>query len=705
MTARAGLRTVLGALLASLAAACCLAATARADVDVRTDFGHGGSWIADAATPLDVLLRNTDARPVQVALVVHVDGYGTDDSFVLERTVALGPNGVRREGFIVPGPTSWNPKVTVRIETNPGVPVRSVAKTGDRGRLELEVVGIQRQGGSVQAEQTRPVGVLFDPRSVLAARLNDLDLDARERGQRNELHLRTLALDDESLRLAPHALDGLATIVVCDPDESFCQDAARLDGLLDWVAMGGRLVVSLGENAQRFATSPLAAQMPARWTGVGRAGYVREAEDLGARDEDLEGRRDGPRVRLAAADGTTSPERSGDLLVERAFGDGTIAVLGCDVRVLFEFVPPDTPSARTLARRIVGAGSEFRWPAERTGGWVQEFDVATRIGRVLQQEAFTPPPLAAVLLGLFAYVLVVGPLDWIVLRRMRKERLTTLTFTGAVLAFTVLAYGVSLFLFSAKEVANRVTFVRLSSGGRDGRELIRVHDLVGWYAPTGGTRDLTYPLPGPVLGSNLPGLHSAGGVGAALPIVVTGNDPLNPRTEVEVAFRSQRVVHASLVGTTGRTLSLARDAGRYEVRNTLPVDLTECWVFLPGGSFVPVASVPAGGTGTGNDVREARSLGWESESAQLDGSGGRETPEDDAKSVRHFLAHVVASALTSEVPPAAHTALFRAGIVCDPPRDGRALIVGVTDRLPVELPGADARGRRHVVIVKEVELE
>lgn len=697
--------SVLGTLVAVALAAFVGAAPALADVDVRTDFGHGGSWIADVATPLDVTLRNTATTPVTVELVVQVDGYGADDRFILRRTVPLGPNGVRREGFLVPGPTSWNPNVRVQVETSPAVPVRSVAKTGDRGRLEIEVVGSQRQGAGVQADQVRPLGVMFDLRSVLAARLNDVDLDLKGRSQQKGSQVRTLQVDDESLRLAPHALEGFESIVVCDPDESFCQDAARLDGLLDWVAMGGRLVVSLGENAQRFGASPLAAHMPARWTSVERADYRRIALDLGAKSEDLESRRDGPRVRLDPAPGARGPGDARDLFLQRPFGDGTISLLGCDMRSLLELIPPDTPSLRSVARPLLGANAEFRWPEEEQNAWVQEFDVASRLGRVLQQDAFTPPPFAAVLLGLFAYVLVVGPLDWIVLRRMRKERLTTLTFAGAVLVFTVLAYGVSLFLFSAKEVANRVTFVRLSSGGRDGRELMRVHDLVGWYAPTGGTRDLTFPLPGPVLGSNLPGLHSAGGVGAALPVVVTGNDPLNPRTEVEVAFRSQRVVHSSLAGTTGRTLALARTEAGWDVTSTLPTDLNECWVFLPDSRVVAFGSVQAGGTRTGAPSVAWDQLGWAEESSVLDDGRSRLAPVDDARAVRHFLAHIVASAMTSRTPPAAHAALRRAGIVCDPPREGRALIVGVADRLPIALPGADASGRRHVVIVKEVDVQ
>jgi hypothetical protein len=702
-TVRAAVRacTLVAAVLAGLLAA----RPARADVQVECDFGHGGGWVADAPTPVWITLKNTAADAVHVQLTIRVLGGG--DAYVVEREVPLGPQATRREPFLVPGPTTRIPNVVVRVETSPTVPIHMAGTTADRGNLETTVVGIANAALGVHHDGRRAMGVLFDPRSVLASRLTSVDLRLTTSkvpgfAPRSVAHL--LPVDAEALALAPLALNGFETLVVCDPDATFCADPAHLDALLDWTALGGRLVVSLGENAAAFAASPLAEHLPARWA-AGREDYSAYIDLLCDRDLPVT-LREGPVARLAPAPGATQGRIAP--LVERAFGAGTIVVAGLDLRLLVETAPKDDDVLRAVGAPFLLARRAGEDPWDDATILDSEFDVAGRLGATLQAEAFRPPPLLAVLIGLIVYVAVVGPLDWLVLKRLRKERYTTFTFGGAVVVFTVLAYGVSLFLFSADAVANRVTFVQLAASGRPARELARVHDLVGWYAPTGGTREMTLPLPGAVLGSNLPGLQSAGRLGADLPLVVRGNDPLAPKAAVEVGFRSQRVVHSECVGTTGQTLEARRTGGaddEVEVASTLPVDLADCWVFLPHGKAIHVGAVGAGATVRASGPRPVRSLGIAGDVTDASLHDVRAARREAAAvSAREFLAHVVAAAMVSATPPTGWRSLRRAGIVREPPRDGRALVVGVASEPPFPLAGSGLRGAQHVVISKEVEL-
>jgi hypothetical protein len=697
------LRSFVAAMLAAVAALL-PAAAARADVDVDARFGHGGAWIADAATPVEVVLRNRAAAPVTVTMKVRQSGFGESDSFLLERTAALGPNAVRAELFLVPGPTGYSPQVEVECTTSPSVPLRGREKTGDRGQLTIELSDVYRASQGARPDQQAILGVLLDPRNAVASSLANRTVQLVGGKEDKGTPVVALPVDADHLRLAPFSLDGIGTLVVCDPDASFCADPAHLEALLDWVALGGRLVVSFGEHTGSFAASPLAPSIPAQRSAPVLGEYADLVDRLGVRD--FEGQvREGPVVALTP-DASLGGE--GDsVLVEARHGSGTIAALGFDLRAMLEAVSHDDAAVSVVVRATLPPPPVRLWEPDpmHVRGTV---DVADGVGTILRQGAFRPPPVAAVLLGLFVYVLVVGPLDWFVLRRMRKERLTTFTFAGAVLVFTVVAYGVSIFLFASDAVVNRITYVQFASDARSGRELVRIHDLAGYYAPTSDTRRLANPLPATLLGGSLPGLRQSGGVGAALPIVVRGNDPIGPDALVEIAFRSQRVVRTTLAGTTGKTIELRRTAieSELEIVNSLPIALQDCWVFLPGGKVAVVGPVDAGAARRPRSPVDASSLqfpGSEDVAAfGMEDFGRKVVVPAEA---RRFLAMVATAPLTSRREIDGWLALRAAGIVRDPPQDGRALVVATADALPFDLPASGEPGRRHVVLVKETDLK
>ena len=689
------------AFVTGLAALLGAALPAAADVTVDTRFGHGGAWVSDFATPVEVTLRNTSPAPVQVRIAVRQGGFGEAETFVVERSVPVGGNSARRETFVVPGPSGWSPEVTVDIETSPSVPVHGRDKTGDRGRLSIDVSNAMNTSTAARPDRDRIVGVVGDGRSILASRFEGRELllhpPAKIPPDLKGVPVRALGVDEENLRLAPLGLGGIESLVVCDPDASFCDEPAHLDALLDWVALGGHLVVSLGESAPQFASSPLAEWMPARWGRVERANYADIAGKLSqSRDAPLP--RTGPLLHLeATASGTKSslPVPA----MERRFGDGRIVLLGIDVRALAESAPSDDVSVAALAELLVPRLPMVSW--DRSQPWRNELRVGEPLGQILRQDAFHPPPLPAVLLGLFVYVLVVGPLDWLVLRRLRKERLTTLTFAGSVIVFTVIAYGASFLLFSSNRVVNRITFVHFAGGGRPGRELVRWHDLVGFYEPTSGTRELIYPTPAVLLGRSLPGVHSSG-VGSAGAVLVRGNDPVSQVGEVDVAFRSQRNVFAQGAGPTGRTVDAQQDGDAVVVTNTLPVDLTSCWILRKNEQAIWIGAIPAGGSGRG---REATSPGLDLRHGDPSNWTEASSPDARVDGMRRFLTDLATAALNSDQQPEAYETLRASGVCLDAPARGRALLIACAAASPFPLPGSTEDGTSYIVITKEVDFK
>ena len=234
------------------------ATTAMADVDVEARLGHGGRWVEGAATPVVVQLESTGDEPVQVELHVGQGDLLGASSVQHMRTVFLGPRASRREVFLIPGPWYGGGRVTLDVTTSPPVTIDHRGESATKGRKRIQVRAIRATDAPSFHFAARVVGTVNDRRGVLASRLpmatetKLLDIQM-EHGQ-----VGALSVSPEDLRFAPFVLDGVDTLLVCDPDASFLAAPAEFDAVLDWVALGGQLVVSLGDNAPAFAASPLA---------------------------------------------------------------------------------------------------------------------------------------------------------------------------------------------------------------------------------------------------------------------------------------------------------------------------------------------------------------------------------------------------------------------------------------------------------------
>jgi hypothetical protein len=701
----------------SLAVAALLlsAATASADIDARAQLGFGGRWIVDAATPLTLDLANSGAEPVTVEIVVS-QGQGMIVSNVVHRRIVEIQGGQRRqELFVVPGSPLWSGGVSVALEVDPVVVIHSPTKAGDRGTLTFDVSGA---GGAFSGGQityaSHVVAVVGDSRSTLSSRIASLLQTPESQQTRPSQRVEPLDVPAELLRLAPLGLDGVDALVLCDPDAQTCADPAVLAGVLDWVALGGTLVVSLGEHAGQFAASPLAAEMPATWTGSGRTPYSLLVAEL-CDEQDTQESLPGPWTRLLPKPGAKADDRGqhadgSPLGVEKAFGLGRIVLAPYDVRGTLVPTWVAAKELRAVLGPLAGFDARVHLPEKDDGNYDYSWAGDTYnqpIVRTLQAGAFAPPPLPLVVLGIILYVVVVGPLDWVVLRRMKKERLTTLTFLGAVVAFTLLAYGASLVLFSSGARVNRIVLADLVDAGRDGRQLLRFMDLAGYYSPTGTDQELTYPAPAVVMPPSLPGFNTGGDVGSTMPVQVISSDPIRPRAVVQLAFRSQRVVRVVSSGTIGPTIDVEWQGGGVRVINGLPVDLDEVFVYTSAGVCHPLGAVPAGATSKdGAFVTERVPRVGEGEEHVRYTYWG----EDDDRPVNVPLlldAMTLGPRNQPEDSPAYHearAALRKAGVDRTTAfARGKALVVAHARRFPAALPGTQVEGDTHVVFRKEVE--
>lgn len=708
-------------LFAAPLAAALLAAPALADVTVEEVIGHNGRWVSGAATPVAITLSNNSAEPVSLRLDLSVGERvaGSDMSFT--RPVFLGPNATRREVLLIPGPTPAEP-LTLSVAADPVVTLLRGRDAYTRGRIDgVRLESVVSSELTAVPYECRVIGVVGDDRNVLMNRLpQGSEKSVEDLSWRHE-EVYVLSVAPEDVRLAPFALEGIDSLVVCDPDASFCAAPQEVDALLDWVALGGHLVISLADRAASFATSPLAREMPALWAGVESRDYAPMLQGIASSESPRAiPSRQGPWVRLRDAEtpGSLILRSTGGtaLRAVRTLGRGRVTLLPLDVRLgALQLVEPKhelRPLLDLVCPRCVPTLSAFgaanMWTS-LSGG---RLDLGSELATVLQSEAFSPPPAPLVLLGLIAYVLVVGPLDWFILKRFGKQRLTTLTFSGAVLGFTILAYGLSLVVFSTGAVVNRLQLVDLVHTGREGRELIRVIDVAGYYSPTGADRRIAFSLPSFIGAGTLPGGVVSGSVGQTISLSVGGNDPLHPDASLSVAFRSQRTVRTTLAGPAGRSIEVRPAGDGFEVTNGLPVDLDAAWILTPDGRSHTVGAVPSGGSAT--SAAPNRDQPGSAMATPNVGLGSDVTPD----MVRALLAFLSQARRISPRPAADPTFVFqrlgpeqmtvhlKSGIDQSEVLDrGDALLVAYASASPVPVPGQEEDGATHTVIRKEVRLK
>lgn len=702
-----------------------LAGSAHADVLVDDALGHNGRWVIGAATPYEVTLHNNGNKAVEVTLSVDTKSLlGGGQGLRHVRSVVVGPGATRREPFLLSGPPVTAKRRLV-VQVAPVVPIHYGDKSATRGRMEITAESDMGLGSRAIHAPRRILGTLGDTRGALRAALalhTEADYDEYAALEMREgfVDMAGLEIAPRSLELLPFGLDGVDTLVVLDPDASFAGDPKVLDGLLDWVALGGRLVISLGDDSAAFRASPLAPVLPASWGNAESSEYMGVVKALLGEEEGPQRVASGPWSRLTPRDDIASIRVRRRLDgaaygVSRPYGNGSIEVVAFELATFSRGLQHPE-----LARRVVDwlLPPQVEPPTPQalaSLGMTRDLAPFDTVRRRLQQGAVEPPPIGLVIIALCLYVLVVGPVDWLVLRKLGKQRLTTLTFTASVVGFTAIAYLVSLLIFAQDAVTNRVVIVDLAQVPETGREVARVMDVGAYYEPVGGTREVRYALPAYFPSSDFPGSYEAADSGRSSDVQVGGPDPLGPVGRVDIAFRSQATVRGMLAGSLPRTVEVEVESGRPRLLNGFEDTIESALLVRVVGTsveWVEIRNVPGG--------NEAPFGGWsrgplptmshqtledlDSTLLSLTLAAIEERADPNTYSRRHTRSALagyrdagfdLSHLLAPPVPP------YRVATTLP----SRALLIARLSAAPLALPGAEVEGEQHVIVRKLVELE
>ncbi len=631
---------LLGLLVAALGPLAVPAAAADGDaptMEARVLLGgHArvGSWMA-----IEVRLRN--------------DG----PSVVGELRLAGGPESRTRFGTPVDLPTGSD-KLYLLYAQPPGF-----------GReIEVELVEGDDEIASVKApfavrETTQLVVAIVaeQPQGIIAG----LDLMPNQQQQAPV----TLALGPADLPSRVEAWGAVDRVIWQDVDSNQLEPA-QLDALRGWLAGGGRLVIAGGTAGPATLSGFPDTILPYRPLGTTEAAPESLASVLGEIPETatdvlaLSGELIGGRALATVGDRVVA--------AERPYGSGLVTLIGFDPATPWI---SDSSAAEGLWRRLL--------PPRSSSGFVISDDNQL-ISAVSQLPVLALPPIGGLLALLGAYILLIGPVNYLVLRRLDRREWAWVTMPLLIVVFAVGAYGFGAALRGSNVIVNEVAIVRGAPGATDGTAQV----YLGVFSPSRETYQLSVPG-GALLSAPLSG-DVFGGEQAATSLDVLQGEPARIRN-LSVGFGSLRAIRAetpTTVPLVEADLELVDGRLTGTIRNASEERLEKPAVVL--GSTVSVLKDLEPGESATIDVKLAPTFFGQGISDKVVGSvffpdQGRQSEQV----IRQYVRHTIIDQITYDP---------MSGISNQLPSDGPVILAwGTRDVLDVEIEGQVPRRTGNVL--------
>ena len=304
--------------------------------------------------------------------------------------------------------------------------------------------------------------------------------------------------------------------------------AAQLAALRQWLAAGGRLIIvggSAGIGTLSAFPDDVLPYRPTATLDIDPSSLVPLLGPL------PEGAANLPAMGGALANGRALAT-SGDRVVaaDLAYGSGRVTLLGID------------PTTGWLAR---SKGVDALWRGllpDRTGDAAGLVDDSQLVQAVYALPALALPPTSGLLVIIAAYILIIGPLNYLILRRLDRRELAWITMPVLVLGFAAVAFGYGSFLHGTDVVVNEVAIVRGASDATEATAQV----YFGIFSPTRATYQVEVPQ-GALLASPINGdPFGQGGSGTLDILQGTGTERPSAVRNLSVGSGSLRVVRAQL---------------------------------------------------------------------------------------------------------------------------------------------------------------
>ncbi len=345
----------------------------------------------------------------------------------------------------------------------------------------------------------------------------------------------------------------------------------QIDALLAWLHGGGHLIVGVDQPADLNALTWLRLELPARvsdgqnlrvggllndWvlgmtgiTAIGESGYglpskaSEEARKPGNGQEQPQKRNRLGKEPSAPRPSTVPGDAYGKLQIDPAMSVTEVPVYNLKLnlgKTLLKFgtntagVPLMVTHTRDRGRVTLLAFNPEREPIKswklRPWFWARLAGVPESalvpgdgvhfggssldglFGAMIETRQIRKLPVGALLLLLAAYLVVIGPMDHWVLRKLGRPMLTWITFPCYVVLFSALIYFIGWKLRAGKAEWNELHLVDLVPQALEGRGALRGRTYTSLYSPANDTYPVGLDLPTGLVRPESRGLFEAGNV-------------------------------------------------------------------------------------------------------------------------------------------------------------------------------------------------
>jgi hypothetical protein len=383
---------------------------------------------------------------------------------------------------------------------------------------------------------------------------------------------RVALLRPSDLPEKPQAWDSLNALVVSNVDTGILTSDQR-QALESWLGAGGKLLVTGGPSWQGTVAG-LKDFMPVEINGARNVSGLSALQAYLAIQSPVDPGGTILSVGTVREGATVLVEQDGvPLIVQKPVGFGAVSFLAADPSLKPLSGWDRTPDLYTAL--LASRPTTPRWSKQFWNG----YNANQALGAI--SELGLPSILyISCLMG--AYVLIVGPLNYFVLGRLKRRELAWVTIPALVIAFSFLAYGSGLFYRGTTPILNRLVVAQ----AWDGVAQAQAQALVGIYSPVRARYILDSTesfLPQPF----------AGGIGDVQPdnnwtIAQEGSSTIVPEIRVEIGGMQAVAVEGTLPAlplSHDLVLSLGRGNPSISgsITNNSEFALNDAILITPGG--------------------------------------------------------------------------------------------------------------------------
>lgn len=427
------------------------------------------------------------ALQVQITAEANFDGNFRPGEWV-PVTIALANGGgaVTGDAVVESGPPGGNQaRYSQRVELPPGSQkVLTIHARVDGGSSLTAYFEAGRDRATAPAISLRPsrtsqelVGVIADD-AVAGEELRRALVNAYGTGR-----IEAVVFPPDQIPDNTFGLNSFSGLVIGDATTGRWSAEQRA-ALAQWVARGGTLVVTGGPNARKVAEglgdlvplrprdSVTAPQITALGSGTLSGLWVLATGDL-------------------IPEATRAAEQNGvSLIVSRPWGRGSVTSLALDpgTGAFAAWSGATSFWTRFALDTPLPASLQAPFDQNHTATYQSVGGQPYRIANVLRDlPGLSLPPTWAVGLVLLLFIILIGPVNYLVLRRMDRRELAWVTIPALTIIFALGIYAYGAGTKGREITVNSVSIVRIAPEAR----AAEVQAFYGIFTPSRGTRDFS----------------------------------------------------------------------------------------------------------------------------------------------------------------------------------------------------------------------